>query len=180
MEYASLIHKAGPDTLVVEDGGVIAVASNTGLTIDGVAVTAGEAPATYLADVTPGTLAASKALVVDSNKKINELDITAAKLNGTAVTATAAAINNLVQGTAANKKINAGSYTVVADDDTAGTKTIAVGLTVVAAIVQVLRSGKAATSDIAVSWSTTNLVVADGSTYTLTAGDVVNYIVFGT
>ncbi len=51
----------------------------------------------YLGGITPGTSAASKAVVLDSSSKIDALDITALKLNGTSVSATAAQINTLTQ-----------------------------------------------------------------------------------
>jgi len=52
-------------------------------------------------DVTAGTLTASKALVVSAAGKIDTLDITAPKFNGTSVTATAAEINFCAGGTSA-------------------------------------------------------------------------------
>lgn len=78
-----------------------------------------------------------------------------------------------------------GSYTVVTADDTAGTKTISLasyfgpGETAVGMIVQILRAGVDVTADAVISLSSNNLVVADGgATYALTAGDVINYIVY--
>lgn len=66
---------------------------------------------------TAGTLEASKAIVVDASKKINELDITALKLNGTALTATAAELNGM------QAQIDAGialaTYAEIAADHTA-------------------------------------------------------------
>jgi len=75
-----------------------------------------------------------------------------------------------------------GTYTAVAADDTAGTKSIATGLTTVSGyIVQIYRSGVLIFSDQAVSASGGNIVVADGgATYALTAGDVINWVAFGT
>lgn len=73
-----------------------------------------------------------------------------------------------------------GSYTVVAADDTANTVALDTGLSsITVALVQVVRSGKASTSDAAVSWSGGTLTVADGSTYVLTTGDVLNWIAVG-
>jgi len=77
-----------------------------------------------------------------------------------------------------------GKYTVVAGDDTANTVTIPVkqhlgaGENYTGFIVQIIRSGKVVSSDPAVSLSSNNLVVADGTTYVLTTGDVINYIVY--
>ncbi|MFH0983663.1 MAG: hypothetical protein V2A79_19275 [Planctomycetota bacterium] len=78
------------------------------LYIDGVAVTATPAELNAIAGgglstaelavldgVTPGTSAASKAVVLGTNSKINALDITTLTLNGTALTVTAAEINAL-------------------------------------------------------------------------------------
>ena len=45
-------------------------------------------------------------------------------------------------------------------------------------IVQIARSGKVASSDAAVSIAAGVLTVADGSTYNVTAADVINWIVF--
>jgi LysM repeat protein len=78
--------------------------------------------------------------------------------------------------TQANIGIARGSYTVTASDDTAGTTTINTGLTINTAIVQIIRSGKEVSSDPAISWSGSNLTVADGSTYVLTSGDKINWI----
>jgi len=44
----------------------------------------------------------------------------------------------------------------------------------------ILRSGKVATSDAAVSESSGTLTVADGSTFNLTKDDVIHWIAIGT
>lgn len=77
--------------------------------------------------------------------------------------------------------IKIGTYTAVAADDTAGTKSIATGLSSITAyIVQIYRSGVPLFSDQAVSVSGGNIVVADGgATYALTAGDIINYVAIG-
>jgi hypothetical protein len=59
-----------------------------------------------LAGVTAGTALASKAVVLDANKKISDIDITALKLNGTAVTATATEVNKLAGCTASVTELN--------------------------------------------------------------------------
>lgn len=70
-----------------------------------------------------------------------------------------------------------GKYTADADDATAGTLSIDTGLAAPTGfIVQILRSGAVITGDAAISLSSADLVVADGSTYSVTAGDVVNWI----
>jgi hypothetical protein len=71
-----------------------------------------------------------------------------------------------------------GSYTVTASDDTANTTTINTGVTINTALIQIIRSGTVVSSDPVVSWATTNLTVADGSTYVLTNGDVINWVAF--
>jgi hypothetical protein len=76
--------------------------------------------------------------------------------------------------------IKSGTYTMVAGDATAGTKTIATGLgkTISGFIVQIYRSN-VLVSGATTTKSSANLTVAtNGSTYVVTAGDVVNYIVF--
>lgn len=94
--------------------------------------------------------------------------------------ALSATVANAVASTAASKKVVGGAYTVIAGDDTANTKTIATGVTIAAKIVQILRAGADVTGDAAISSSAANLTIADGSTYVLTTGDVINWIVFGT
>lgn len=71
-------------------------------------------------------------------------------------------------------------HTVTADEDTAGLVHISTGLADVSVrFVQVIRSGKVATSDAAVSDSGGVVTVADGSTYVLTAADVIDVIAIG-
>lgn len=47
----------------------------------------------YISDITPGTSAAEKAVVMDKANKINSLDMTEAKLGGVAISASAAELN---------------------------------------------------------------------------------------
>lgn len=79
-------------------------------------------------------------------------------------------------------KVVSGSYTVTAGDQTATAATIPTGLTTVSGqIVQILRSNVDVQSDAAITHSGGNVVVTHGAaTYTLTAGDVVNWIAYGT
>ena len=79
------------------------IAAGTGATLD-------KSKLLPLKDVTPGTVAASKAVIVDSNKDIGDLrNVNAAQysIGGTAITATAAEINKLdgFTGTAANLNV---------------------------------------------------------------------------
>lgn len=60
-----------------------------------------------LSDVTIGVASGGKALVVDSNKKIDTLDITTLKVGGTEVTSTAAELNALDGITATPTELNA-------------------------------------------------------------------------
>ena len=83
------------------------------------------------------------------------------------------------------KATTMGKYTVVAADDTANTKSInlatAFGTDIPTGfIVQILRSNVTVTGDAVITLNTTTkvLTVADGSTYVLTTGDVINYIVY--
>lgn len=92
----------------------------------------------------------------------------------------AASVANQVAGTASGKKVHGAAATVSAGEDTAGTKTIATGVTIASAVVQIVRAGAVVTDDAAVSYAAENLVVADGATYVLTENDVINYLVFGT
>jgi hypothetical protein len=77
------------------------------------------------------------------------------------------------------KGIKGGAYTVTSADDTANTTTIATGLMIASAVVQIVRAGKVVSSDPSVSYTGANLTIANGSTYVLTTGDVINYIVIG-
>ncbi|PKN20894.1 MAG: hypothetical protein CVU71_03695 [Deltaproteobacteria bacterium HGW-Deltaproteobacteria-6] len=101
--YQALVHMSGPDEQTVESGGKITVLSGgivdieSGgyLKIAGTQITPTAAQFNFLSGVTAGTSAASKAVVLGSDSKINAIDITALTLNGTAVTSTAAEINKL-------------------------------------------------------------------------------------
>lgn len=79
-----------------------------------------EAELEYIDDITPGTAAASKAVVLSAASKIDTLDITALKINGTAVGSTAAQIDAAVAGTplvyrtnVTTAQVNAGATAVV-------------------------------------------------------------------
>jgi len=65
--------------------------------MDGVTATATEL--NYNAGVTPGTVTASKTLIVDANKRLDTLDITSLEIGNVAVTATAAELNLLATAT---------------------------------------------------------------------------------
>ena len=78
-----------------------------------------------------------------------------------------------------NKIPVGGTYTVVAADDTANKASIASGkLDAVACIVQIIRAGVVVGADAKVSQSAGVIAVEDGSTYKVTTGDVINWIVF--
>jgi hypothetical protein len=65
-----------------------------------------------LLEVTAGTVTASKAVVVGATKNVDLLDITTLMMAGTTITPTAAKINSLLQGTAANYKLAAGTVSM--------------------------------------------------------------------
>jgi hypothetical protein len=82
------------DITTLKIGGVAITSSAAEINkMDGVTATFGEI--NVLAGVTAGTAAASKAVVLSAASKIDTLDITTPKINGTNVTATAAEINAL-------------------------------------------------------------------------------------
>jgi len=99
--YQALVHMNGPDEQVIESGGKITVLSGgivdveSGglLKIAGTQITPTAAQFNFLAGVTAGTSAASKAVVLSSASKIDTIDMTAWKIGGTSVTATAAQLN---------------------------------------------------------------------------------------
>lgn len=78
----------------------------------------------------------------------------------------------------AQQKIS--SHVVTSGEATANTVTIATGLnSIIGKLVQVLRSNVDVTGDAVITSSNGDLTVADGSTFNLTAGDVINYAVGG-
>ena len=72
-----------------------------------------------------------------------------------------------------------GTYTAVAGDDSADKASIDTGKAdAVGFIVQIVRSGVVVGADAKPSLASGVLTVADGSTYKVTAADVINWIVF--
>jgi len=72
-----------------------------------------------------------------------------------------------------------GTYTAVQADDDTGYKLIDTGKAdAVGFIVQIVRSGVVVGADAKPSLASGVLTVADGSTYKVTAADVINWIVF--
>lgn len=72
-----------------------------------------------------------------------------------------------------------GTYTAVSGDDSTGYKLIDTGMpNATGFIVQVLRSSVDIATDGKFSMAAGVLKVEDGSTYKVTAGDVINWIVF--
>jgi len=89
----------------------------------------------FLNGVTAGTVTASKAVVVGTNKEIDTIVLPVSGLKigagaGTAVDRSAAQLNALAQGVAANYKIARGQHTTVAASDT-----VATGLATVVSVV---------------------------------------------
>ncbi len=133
-------HLGSGCTGTVESGGVLNVASGGALKLGGTTLTPTAAEFNVLAGVTPGTAAASKAAVLGANKNLDTLVIADSGLKlgagaGTAVTKTAAQLNNLIGSTAGGKLIIAGQQTTVAASDT-----VVTGLTTVTACLAVLDS----------------------------------------
>ena len=72
-----------------------------------------------------------------------------------------------------------GVYTAIAGDDSAGKAEINTGMAnATGAIVQIVRAGVVVGADAKPSIAAGVLIVADGSTYNVTAADVINWIVF--
>lgn len=99
-------------------------------------------------------------------------------------TLTSAQIENLNNSMSAAQDVDLGtrlgqakgSYTAVTADDTAGSLAIDSGLTaIVGWNVQIYRSDANIAHDAVVTASGGTLTVADGSTYAITADDVINY-----
>ena len=94
-------HLGSGCTLTVESSGVLDVASGGALKIAGTTVSGTAAELNMVAGVTAGTTSASKALVVDTNKRLDTLVIADGGLKlgtagGTAVTATAVELNETI------------------------------------------------------------------------------------
>lgn len=203
-EYSTPNRKEqGGSSWVVGSGGSLSIESGGTLVIDpGATVTGGLASNTIgngetltvesggtldiegQANVASGAELAVKAsgnLAVESTGSLDIESGGLLKFAGTDKAAIlAASVANQIAGTASGKKVHGAAYTVVADDDTAGTVTIATGVTIAAKIVQVFRANIDVTGDAVISTSAANLTVADGATFVLTTGDVINYFVFGT
>jgi hypothetical protein len=96
----------------------------------------------FLDGVVAGTSAANKAVVVDANKRISDINVGTLSLGagaGTAVDRTAAQINLLAHGAAAGYKLARGQHTTVAGSDT-----VVTGLTTVVTAMANLESNPAA------------------------------------
>lgn len=76
--------------------------------------------------------------------------------------------------------VKAGTYAMVEADATAGTKAIATGLgkNITGFIVQIYRSNVLVSGATTTKSSASLTIATNGSTYVVTAGDVVNYIVW--
>lgn len=126
---ASFVMTEGAQTLNgVKTFGAIPVLPATGITFG--ATTISETEAAFVDGVTAGTVTASKAIVVDANKRADVLTIGTLSLGagaGTSIVPTAAQINLLVQGVAAGYKVAMGETSVT------GSATVATGLATVVA-----------------------------------------------
>lgn len=135
---------ASGGSLDIESGGEIDVESGGALKIAGTAISADAAELNKLDGVTAGTVTASKAVVVGANKNLDVLAIADLKLGagaGTSITPTAAKINLLAQGVAADYKIARGQHTTLSAADT-----VVTGLTTVVAVVATLDSDPVVTA----------------------------------
>lgn len=104
--------------------------------------------------IVPGTARAGKAVVLDSSKKIDVLDITSLKIGGTAVTATAAELNTSTAGLLA---------TTAEINRAADASTRVVSLAVTTTITELLHDGKLLVMDGAGAARTFTLPAATGS-----------------
>jgi len=177
---------------------VVLDASKGIATITSATITTLTAPTVNATNVDAGASGAAGSVdVFPSTASKGKLTITCADQTGdTAVTVNA---NAMGQATAVNLAdpgattsyvcqtklatcdlIAGGSHAATAANASAGTVSIATGLnSVLSFSVMILRSGAAVTGDAAISVSSTSLVVADGSTYTLTEADVIKWIAVG-
>lgn len=71
-----------------------------------------------------------------------------------------------------------GVYTAVADDDTANKASIDPKVSATGALVQIVRAGVVVGADAKVSVTAGVIAVEDGSSYKVTAGDVISWIAF--
>ena len=76
-----------------------------------------------------------------------------------------------------------GTHTVTSAEATAGTLTLDFSLafendTITGVIAQVTRAGNVVTADLDITYTGTSVTFADGTTFDLTADDVITYIVF--
>jgi hypothetical protein len=76
MANTSKVYNNDGDNLVVASGGTLDIESGGALEIGGVAITAGAAELNVLDNVTAGTAAASKAVVLDSAKNVSGVKMT--------------------------------------------------------------------------------------------------------
>lgn len=102
----------GGDRFYVASGGELDVESGGALKIAGTTMSCTAAELNTLASVVAGTTSASKALVVDSNKKLDTLVISDGGLKlgsgaGTAVTSTAAELNQVAVGSQTTSGLSA-------------------------------------------------------------------------
>lgn len=94
--------------------------------------------------------------------------------------AVSAASGLTIAGVANTGAVRGTAATVSAGEDTANTKSITTGFsTITAKVVQILRSNVPVTGDAVITVSGGTLTVADGATYVLTSGDVINWIAVG-
>ena len=95
------LHAGSGCSITIDSSGTLNVASGGVFQVGGTTVSGTAAELNVLAGVTPGTTAASKAVVQDASSKVSSLDATVLKANGVTVT-------NAAIGVAASYKIARG------------------------------------------------------------------------
>lgn len=99
---------------------------------------------------------------------------------GTIVVDNGATLLQGANGIQSSGVVRAGQYSVTAGDVTATHSIIATGITTLASMnVMIFRSPHLVTADAEASFAAGSITVTSGSSYTLTAGDVINWIAVG-
>ena len=157
----------------------------TAPTVNATNIDAGASGAAGSVDIFPATAARGKLALACTNQAGNTTVTLNANAMGQATTV------NLVDPGAATSYvcqtlgpttplIAAGAHTATAAEGSFGTLDIATGLTTVAAMhVMILRTDKVGTSDAEITAAAGTITVADGSSYGVTADDVVHWIAVG-
>ncbi len=110
---AARMYIASGGQMDVESGGFIDIQSGGALKIAGTTMSSTATELNYIHSVTPGTSAASKAVVLDSNSKIDALDVTSLSINGVAASTAGAVQSFCITGSCTETaSTNAGALSV--------------------------------------------------------------------